>query len=235
MGLTLIEGYMGSGKTLLTTDIALTSKVPVICNYKIKSNNVYPLELDELLHLTYPKCKVILDEAYTYLESRTSMNKLNLYMSYILFQSRKRGIDFIVTAQLADTIDSRFRDLCDIWIVAKQVKDGFLYAISDKQIIQFRKISFSSASKIWDKYDTTEVILPPQIQDLETTIGTLDRKKLKLKIDVLEKKFYREYQNIPKVTHSIVKAFLLDNDESEIYEEYLYPRLHKNEVININK
>lgn len=221
---------MGSGKTLLSTDMALTSKVPVIANYKIKSKNVHPLELEQLMHLPYEKCKVILDEAYVYLENRVSMSKLNLYMSYILFQSRKRGIDIIITAQLAGTIDNRFIDLADIIIGAKQVKDGFLYVISDGRTKQLKKISFVNASKIWDKYDTTEVIMPPNIQNLETGIEILDRKKLKSKIDELEKLFFKQYPNNVKVTHAIVDSFLLDNDINELYGQYLYPRLQKNNI-----
>jgi len=34
LGLTIITGYMGSGKTLLATEFALTSKTPVIANKK---------------------------------------------------------------------------------------------------------------------------------------------------------------------------------------------------------
>lgn len=230
MGLTIITGYMGSGKTLLATEFALTSKIPVIANYKIQSKNVHPLQIDELMHLPYDKCKVIIDEAYTYLESRVSMSKLNLYMSYILFQSRKRGIDIIVTAQLAGTIDHRFIDLSDIMIGAKQVRDGFLYIITDGRTTQFKKIKFADAERIWGRYDTTEVVLPPNIQDLETAIGVMDRKKLKLEIDNLEKLFYSQFPDNVKVTHAIVDSFLLDNDKSEIFGQYLYPRLQKNNI-----
>jgi len=182
------------------------------------------------MHLPYKKCKVIIDEAYAYLESRVSMSKLNLYMSYILFQSRKRGIDIIVTAQLAGTIDHRFIDLSDTMIGAKQVRDGFLYIITDGRTTQFKKIKFADAERIWGRYDTTEVVLPPNIQDLETAIGVMDRKKLKLEIDNLEKLFYSQFPDNVKVTHAIVDSFLLDNDKSEIFGQYLYPRLQKNNI-----
>lgn len=227
MPLTIITGYMGSGKTLLSTDIALTSKVPVICNYKIESENVHPLELGQLLHLPYEKCKVILDEAYAYLESRVSMSKMNRYMSYILFQSRKRGIDIIITAQLSGTIDNRFLDLADIFIVCKQTKKGFLYLISDGRNRILKSIPFNKASLIWDKYDTAEVIMPPHMADLETEINIMDKKQLKKRLDELEIKFHESYSNVKKITYAVIDNFLLDCEESDIFRGYLYARLNR--------
>jgi len=217
---------MGSGKTLLATDFALSSKTPVLANYKIESKNVALLDIGNLLHLPYNKCKVILDECYAYLESRMSMSKLNLYMSYILFQSRKRGIDFILTAQLASSIDNRFIQLADIIIVAQREKDGFKYYVTNNEIVKIFKITFVNAEKIWCRYDTSEVILPPQMQNLETEIQILDRKKLKIRLTELEKMFKKEYKDI-KVSHALVDNFLLDIDESDVYGSYLYARLQK--------
>lgn len=219
---------MGSGKTLLTTDMALTSKKPVIANYDIESDNVYPLELGELLHLPYDRCLLILDEAYAYLESRVSMSKLNRYMSYILFQSRKRGIDIVITAQLSGTIDNRFLDLADMFVVCKQTKEGFLYAFSNGRATTIKKMSFSKASQIWNKYDTTQVIMPPQMEDLETEINLMDKKQLKKELDILEAKFDKDYPDIKKVTYAVVDNFLLDEEKSDIFRGYLYARLNKN-------
>lgn len=224
--LIVIIGSMGSGKTLLATDMALTSKVPVLSNYKIKSKNVHALVISQLLHLPYKKCKVILDEAYAYLESRLSMSKLNLYMSYILFQSRKRGIDIIITAQLESSIDNRFVQLANIRIYAQVVKDGFRYFITNGKSIKLMKITFKNAEKIWGLYDTNEVVMPPNIEGLETTIEVMDRKVLKKKIDELEKEIRDEFGDI-KYTHAIVSSFLLDHDYSEIFEMNLYARLQK--------
>lgn len=226
---------MGSGKTLLETKMILDTKQQVLANYAIyeddektkKHPNVKDLEIGELLHLPYEKCYVVLDEAYAYLESRVSMSKLNLYMSYILFQSRKRGITFILTAQLANSLDNRFLNLADIIIVANQVKDGFMYVITNGRV--FRKIlmNWKQAEKIWNKYDTSQVILPPQIQDLETQVQILDKKKLKQKIDELEEKFKQEYPDIKKISHALVDGFLVDLEESDVYSSYLYARLQK--------
>ena len=226
---------MGSGKTLLETKLILSAKIPVLANYNIYEDenkqvphkNVIPLDIGELLHLPYEKCYVVLDEAYAYLESRVSMSKLNLYMSYILFQSRKRGITFILTAQLAGSIDNRFLSLADIIIVAQQVKDGFMYVLTNNRIYRKILLTWKQAEKIWNKYDTSQVILPPQIADLETQVQILDKKKLKAKIDELETRFKEEYPDIKKISHAIVDGFLLDCEESDVYSSYLYARLQK--------
>lgn len=226
MTLIIISGYMGSGKTLLATDFALTSKIPVLSNYKIDCKNYESLDIGQLLHLPYDKCLVILDEAYAYLESRVSMSKLNLYMSYILFQSRKRGITIILTAQLENSIDNRFLSLADIKIYAQQTKDGFSYFITNDRIIKKVRISFKDAEKIWCKYDTLNVILPPNLEELENRIANMDKKTLKKNVDKLEKEIRDEYGEV-KFTHALVNNFLLDKQYDEFFSSYLYARLQK--------
>lgn len=226
MPLIIISGYMGSGKTLFATDLALTSKVPVLANYKIESKNVHPLDISQLLHLPYEKCKVIIDEAYAYLESRVSMSKLNLYMSYILFQSRKRGIDIILTAQLENSIDNRFLSLAEIKVYAQQTREGFSYYITNDRIIKKMKITFKNAQNIWNKYDTSEIILPPNIEGLENQIANMDKKTLKENVDRLENEIRNEYGDV-KFTHAIVNNFLLDKQYDDFFSSYLYARLQK--------
>jgi len=242
---------MGSGKTLLATKLVNDSKTPVIANYDMgifkmnddgtkeldcdgkailleRKPNTYLLELGQLFHLPFKKCKVVLDEGTVYLENRVSMSKLNLYLSYVLFQSRKRGIDIIITAQLANTIDSRFLNLADYIIVCQQTKEGFNYFISNGNIIRKMFIPYREASKLFDSYDTGQVIMPPHMQDLETQVQILDRKELKKKIDEIEKDFRLKYDTTKtKITHSLINSYLLDEDLSEEYASYLYARLQK--------
>ena len=230
--LIIILGYMGSGKTLLATDFCLDSKKPVLSNYKIDSDNVHDLEISQLFKLPYEKCLVVLDEAYAYIESRVSMSKLNLYMSYILFQSRKRGIDIICTAQLSSSLDNRFIELADLLIVAQQTKTGFRYFVTNKNKIRVFNMSFEYAEKIWGKYDTSQVVMPNNMQDLQTQIEVLDRDKLKSKIDLLEKQYLKKYKSI-KLSHGSVDNFLLDIGESDVYTSYLYARLKSKETITV--
>lgn len=230
-----IYGLVGSGKTLLATRMALLSKTPVICNYDIYNNpterkpnpNVHPLEVDELLDLKYNPAKIIIDEAYAWLECRVSNSNVNKYMSYVLFQSRKRGLDFIITAQLEDTIDNRFTKMCSYIIFAEMIQDGFQYWITDKHKIKTFIIPFKQSETIWNKYNTDQIIMPPTIDNLKTQVAILDRSKLKKKLDELEQKLIAEYGNETKYTHSLIDNFLLDIDESDVYGSYLYARMQK--------
>lgn len=233
---------MGSGKTLLATYLALKSKIQVLSNYKIGKfeiisrdekkfidweDNCRALEIDEIFDLPYKKCKVILDEGYAYIESRIAMSKLNLYCSYILFQSRKKHIDIIITAQLGSTLDNRFIELADMVVYAKAVKDGFKYGIwcRETNIIKILTINNKLAERIWNKYDTSEVVEPPRMEELKTQIRIMDKSKLKKKVDELEKLFNSKYPNVEKVTIKMINSFLVDNEESEEYTDYLYGRL----------
>lgn len=245
--LIIILGTMGSGKTLFATYFALKSKVPVLANYKIGDfeqisiderkflkwrKDCQELKIDEIFELPFKKCKVILDEAYAYIESRVSMSKLNLYFSYILFQSRKKGIDIILTAQLGGTLDNRFIELADMIVYSKQCKEGFKYGIWYKQTNTIKIITIPEklAQKIWNSYDTSEVVEPPRLEDLKTQIQIMDKSKLKSKVDELEKLFYDSYPNVKKVTLKMINSFLVDKGESEELGSYLYGRLQLNNI-----
>ncbi len=235
--LILILGNRGTGKTLLLTRFMLKNKNPFYTNFKIwkdKDNNIlHPLynELhpEELLYLdTQPK-KIGITEAYEYFESRLGMGAFQRYMSYVTFQSRKRGMDFIIDTQLDDTIDHRFLKLCDYIIVAEAEQYGFHYYCSNRRTIQEFDIPFKQAEKIWNLYDSWEIITTPQVEYLGKQIEIQNRPKLKQKLHELEQRFYEEYGEIEKrkITHAVVENFLLDIDESEVYSDYLYARLQK--------
>lgn len=235
--LILILGDRGSGKTLLLTRFVLKNKDPFYSNYKVYADNnkinLHPLynELhpEELLHLPVNSKKVIITEAYEYFESRLGMGAFQRYMSYIVFQSRKRKIDFIIDTQLDDTIDHRYTRLCDYIIISEATDYGFHYYCTNKRVIREFDIPFKSAEKIWNRYDSWEVVMTSQISELGKQIEVTNKPKLREKLVELEDKFYSEYGTIDKrkITHAVVENFLLDCDESDVYESFLYARLQK--------
>ena len=79
-------GDVGSGKTLFCTQVALHDKRQIYSNYNIKLPNYHDLK-PEMLSILTESTLVIIDEAYTWLESRLSGRNINLYLTYILFQS----------------------------------------------------------------------------------------------------------------------------------------------------
>lgn len=129
--LILILGPVGSGKTLFATILSrwfFAHGREVVSNYTLAGARA--IDIHAFLKDEYSNCGIILDEAYVYLESRTSGRALNRVLSYLLFQSRKTGLDLILTAQLSSTLDVRWRRMADIVIECNCWAGCFQYEIT---------------------------------------------------------------------------------------------------------
>ena len=211
--LIIIRGDVGSGKTLLATYINIKSVIPVkLSNYPIKINAYQPLKPEELMELPYDKVLVTLDEIYTYLESYFSSSKVSLYLDYVLFQSRKRGIDIIGTLQLFRRLNINFREMWNVLIDANKGQKGFNYTYNYKkneEIHQFfRTMPFSLAEKIYPYYDTKKVIMPSNINELK--YGFIKDDPIKLKA-LVEQAVNDLRPKLNKITKESVKACLQEN------------------------
>lgn len=159
---TIIVGDVGSGKTLFQTYLCVSDHRPVYANYEIKIDRWSRLQPQMIFELQ--DCLVVMDEMYLWLEARVSSNQLNEYLSYMLFQSRKNGTDYIGTAQLFRTIDVRFREMADFIVIAKNDKKNkvFRYEMlknsSVHPIIKKFEIPYDRAKEIFSLYDTKEKI-----------------------------------------------------------------------------
>jgi hypothetical protein len=227
-----INGMLGSGKTLLMTYVA--SKVkdrPVYANYKLNLPNYRPLKLEDLIKFTNEQALILVDEAYVLLESRNSMDRLNQYISYILFQSRKRGLDFMATAQLNSSLDLRYKELADINIYAVKTKKGFSYAIQYGLKAKMFELPFNQAKNYYGFYDTTELIIPIRMMDMVDEIENLDPDKLNEKVDDAVAKvfssFSEELGRVKKVGHDQIRDFLLRLRMPASIEPYVYARVNE--------
>lgn len=221
----IILGNVGSGKTLFATMLAMNeTEKQILANYKIDSPRWKNLEPQMLYDVKTPTVAII-DEAYAWLESRMSGNEVNRYLSYILFQERKRGLDFVLTAQLASTIDLRFKGLCDLYVVAEKVKGGFKYVIM-RGNGNTRKTFFLSdfmARKYYPCYDTLEKVDPIDqgmiyniTPDKRTIIPELNR----ILEDMLEES--------PRWTQAMIKDYCLENNlKVTVWADKLYARLKR--------
>jgi hypothetical protein len=63
---------------------------------------------------------VLIDEAYLWLDSRSSSSKVNKRVSYLVLQSRKRGFDILYAAQVKSSVDLRLRDLSELWVFCER-------------------------------------------------------------------------------------------------------------------
>jgi hypothetical protein len=160
MTLVAVAGDKGSGKTLLMTLLAVSDDRQVYSNYKLNIDRYHNLTPSGLMTIEGSSL-VMIDEAYIWLESRASGQNTNLFLSHVMFQSRKRSSDWVISMQLNRTVDIRFREMCDLYIECKRVDEGFVYSVTKtsvgKVIARFM-ISNELATKIYPYYDTLEII-----------------------------------------------------------------------------
>lgn len=229
--LTLILGKMGSGKTLLLSFIGskITDK-KIYSNFTLKLKNYVELKAYNLIKLP-SNIEVFLDEGYTWLESRVSARDLNRYLSYMLFQSRKKDTNYYITAQMLSSIDKRFKQMADYLILCERKGSmdnpkGFKYDVIDINNETSFKTFFSieKAKEIYDIYDTTEVVQPFNTSSMEYNILKDDTQEL-LKVC---QKIAREIKpKIKKITHNNLKLCLLQNGIDKAFEPMVYAILQK--------
>jgi hypothetical protein len=211
--LILVRGDVGSGKTLFATGYALDDSRALYANYRIRRKGWHNLKPEVLITLNEEPSLIIMDEGYTWLESRTSSSHLNRYLSYILFQSRKRQMDIIITAQLSRSIDVRFRLMANYDIYCEAMDIGFYYEITK---LSARKIyepirtmlPFSEAEKIYPKYETFEKI--PINKDLIEDITT-DKAEVIGEVDIVVNELLK-IAPAKKWTKGAVANYCLRND-----------------------
>jgi len=234
--LIFLLGNNGSGKSFLLVFYATKFDKNIYSNFKIKIDKYIPLIINDLLNLDkLNEGNIFLDEAYTWLESRTSGNALNLLTSYLIYQKRKRHLDIYLTAQMFSSIDKRARYLANIIIECLPrvnfEKDDFHYIYKD--IDTNREMSFMIPYKIaknyFKYYDTYEIIEPQKKSKLEFNIlkdnpnGML--KKIKEISEVIK-------PMIKIITHDSIKTSLLLNGYEIGYEKYIY--IYLKGLINID-
>jgi hypothetical protein len=226
--LTLIIGTLGSGKTLFATIIAChtPSSTNIFANYELRLPNYTPLE-PELLMQKDTHGLIIIDEAYVWLESRTSGNKANRYLSYILYQSRKKGFNFILTAQNISSVDRRYREQADIIVLCNNnaKKQRFEYFIYKKQFLSYLKairyLSYANAEKYYKYYDTAQLVMPPAMKKLSYSFILNDNDKL----DKLINKICSELHYIDKITKDNIERELIKLDYPKELAKYVYAQL----------
>jgi len=223
--LSLILGYMGSGKTLLLTAIAKMSNKQIISNYHL--NIPYkPFSIYDFVNGKYNDCLVLIDEAYVFLESRISGSIRNRYMSYMLFQSRKKTIEIIMSMQLMNTVDLRYRELADVIVICNGMnKKGFKYQVINR--ISQRMISLTmsheKAETIYPLFDTNEVVeVERSANESSQLLTPTEQKDLVKKIaDAIIKKYSAD----TKITANVIKDYMFTHDYPANLEKFVYAKV----------
>jgi len=223
VSLTIILGPTGAGKTLLATVLAMNDEREVYANYHINHPHFHALEPQHLVAINSPAL-IIIDEAYAWLESRRSTMDLNLFLGYVMFQKRKRQIEFVLTAQLAGSIDSRFRDMADRIIIAEKTHQGFKYTIIRPGIAGSKvwKLSTEAASKYYGAYDTMEKVDPI---DSDMIVNVMpDQSKLIPELDTIIQDMTTKIP-LDRWSLAMVEAYCLEHNHPRQYAKMLYGRM----------
>ena len=177
-----IVGNIGNGKTLLATYFAAlwnAYKKRVYSNYNISLSLAKKITAQDFVDLNKLKDSLaILDEAYTWLESRMSGSDLNRILSHGVLQSRKKGVDLIYTAQLNSTVDLRLRRITStmIWALSP-TEAGFNYAFFTPTSTVYRTLDISLCQKIFKIYDTKEIVGQAAVDGEDENDDQVSRKR----------------------------------------------------------
>lgn len=222
--LAITLGPKGSGKTIIITKIALASKREVFSNYWIDSPNYNHLEVMDLVDINN-NVDIFIDEAYVWLESRISGFFLNRFLSYMLWQSRKRDIDMYLTAQRFRSLDVRFREECDVLIKCEPRinldKDDFNYTlfwIAEDKEKKFT-LTYEDAKKYFPMYNTYQIIEPYTKEELNFELLKRDPERRWAKAmeigDIIGK-------DLEIITHPIISARLMKFGYDSSFEPLIY-------------
>jgi hypothetical protein len=162
-----IFGELGTGKTLLASILGyvFSKKYIVYANYHLKNTHYFdPSDLKQFLKifLNTEKNKnyiFIFDEFYRYIDSRRSMNEKNIIYSALLFQTRKKNINMIYTAQDIYSIDVRIRQITNFYLYP-MIDNNILYCDVINPITQepIKRIRINNIERFYDIYDTYEFV-----------------------------------------------------------------------------
>lgn len=220
MSLICICGDVGTGKTTLATYLAKGANREVYANYTIRDERFHQLEPHMLAEVE--DAVVVIDEAYIWLEARTSSKDLNRFLSYILFQSRKKRIDIILTQQLFGTVDVRFREMADYVILATRDGRDFHYKVLKQSVtnpvVKDFVITYEDALKIFPFYDTLEKI--PFSNDL-LGASVVDKESLRPEIDAIADDLLSRYDG-RKITKAIIADICLAKRYPKQYVDLIY-------------
>lgn len=250
-----IYGSVGSGKNILeVADCCATPKeIPIYTNFKLSLKNAELIEPEELFDTfteekEVPIKKLVTDEAVTWLESRGSgFSDLNKYISYMISQSRKRGLNWTVLSQLRGMLDLRWRGQ-ETQItycyprnldMAGNSTDDFKFAVMrDTRIVKL-EMKYETAKQFFGLYDTSQTLMPPDFNELAMKIKFEKNPKL---LDEYATKYAKLLikSGVPTKTQKNGEKKILINDdwirdklleinkiEAMNYIKYIKPRIKK--------
>lgn len=246
-----LVGDNGSGKTLYLVMESLKINRPIWSNFKLFKHPFYTeLTLDKIINLDNgDKAELekglvmFIDEAYGLLESRLSNRSVNIYLSYKTnYQWRKRLLDVYLTFQDASSIDKRYRMRYDILIECGYrepfSKEPFTYHYyrrnkknNTRKIIYTQVYAYEQMEKLFDFYNTYEIVEPPNIALMNYKMIKDDIRLYKKYLNKYYDLLLPQYDNgkLKGLTHELLELKLISEGILPQYEKKLYSML-KNKI-----
>ena len=228
----LVSGLLGTGKTLFLSYLASIEKIlKIYGNFTLKIEDYKRITPYDLEGIT--KGLILIDEAYSWLESRTSNKEENRYLTNrIGFNSRKRFLTIVLSAQLGTSIDVRFRELADFTVTALGYNPkvtGFVYRVYDRINYYNFVLPLEKAEELFKIYNTyePETDSPPSVFEPKRMNAYIEKVLL-----VLNNEFK---QKTDKLTKGMIYDFLIEGGKgvpSKKIIDNIYSRLKRRKLQN---
>ena len=104
----------------------------------------------------------LLDEAYLFMDARTSGSKINRLFNAFTFQTRKRGVDLYITTHDVTRLDRRVRSAIDLRISCRYYPptQTITLRIRDMHTGDRRRLKIYGPAAAFPYYDTKELVRP---------------------------------------------------------------------------
>lgn len=168
MNLIMIDGYLGSGKTLGMSLKALQwqqkSGCTLFSNYGLKGSIPFTSFADFKKVAVQPSSIICLDESHLDISNRDfNTNSVKFFVNMVFFL-RKLRCTLMMTSPLFHNIDSKIRDITNIYIhVSKRnsIMTYDYYDVEQQYFIKSEQLDLNKISSyIGDIYDTYEMVIP---------------------------------------------------------------------------
>jgi hypothetical protein len=175
-----------------------------------------------------------IDEIYNYLDSAlSSSSDIKQFWKFVLFQSRKRGVDFIFTLPLLRRLDINYRESITYLVECEndKINKRFIYCITHRKGERFtfrtKILSYNKAIKYQNMFDTYQIIPPENIENLKYGFIKNNPKKL---TTYLNKAVIQIRPKLNKINKDSVKTALAENGFNSKIADMVLSRL-RGEVI----
>jgi len=171
MNFIVVEGYLGSGKTLGGTILANyyqeISGCALYSNFGMKGAKEFKT-LEDFKEIAKESSSIlVLDEAHTDLDARSFSSNHVKFMSQISFYLRKLRCTLILTSPLFENLDSRIRGITNVLMHVSKDSKYFYYSMYDIQSdkpLRTMKINKEKALQIAPSlYETHNMVTPVEM------------------------------------------------------------------------